>query len=482
MSRWTITQWFTCGILLIGLCLIAYLSAQDGIQAGLLLSFAPILLIFFAAIITNPYWGLITLFVLNYFIMGISRYVTTQSLGLITDIVIMLTIVSLIYQSAFKGKISWFRVKDNLLIKIFTVWVLFCLIEVLNPTSVFQAWLSTIRSYAIYPLFTLLFTTLLFHQFKDLKNILFLWSIFSFLAFIKVFIQQNYGFDYAELRWLNQGGAKTHLLYSGIRYFSFFTDAGNFGSSMGLSLVVFSISAFFIKNKWLRFYYLLVAMTSAYSMFASGTRGALAVPFAGYILYVLLSKNFKTMTIVSVFLLCLYIFLNFTYIGQDNQYIRRMRTAFNKNDASLMVRKGNQKILATYINTRPFGEGLGLSGAQAEKYAPGRITNIPNDSWYVKVWVETGIVGLCFHIALLALSLGYGIYIILARIKDKELRGLLSAILCGFGGILASSYGNAIFLQYPTGIIMYMVQAFIFMGLNYDQEIESKKLTLENAD
>jgi len=481
MSRWTITQWFTCGILLLGLCVIAYLSAQGDLKAGLLISFAPIIIIFFAAILTNPYWGLMTLFVLNYFIMGISRYVTTSSLGVTTDIVIMLTIVSFLYQSAFKGDISWFRIKNNFLIKAFAVWVIFCIVEVLNPTGVFQAWLSNIRSYAIYPFFTLLFTTILFHRFKDLKTILFLWSLFSFLAFAKVIMQQYWGWDYAEIEWLKEG-ARTHILSTGIRYFSFFTDAGNFGSNMGCSMVVFSICAFFTKSKGLRIYYFIVALTSAYGMFVSGTRGALAVPFAGYLLYILLSKNFKTITAISIFVLFIYVFLNFTYIGQSNQYIRRMRTAFDENDASLLVRKQNQKTLATYMKTRPFGEGLGLSGAEAERYAPGRITTLPNDSWFVKVWVETGIAGLCFHIALLALSIGFGIYIILARIRNKELRGYLSAMLCGFAGILASAYGNAIFLQYPTGIIMYMIQAFLFMGLSMDKQIESENPALEDGE
>ena len=188
------------------------------------------------------------------------------------------------------------------------------------------------------------------------------------------------------------------------------------------------------------------------------------------------------MILVSIFIAILYVFLNLTYIGQGNQYIRRMRTAFNTEDASWLVRKENHKVLAGYMKTKPFGEGLGLSGAEAEKYAPGRITNLPNDSWFVKVWVETGVVGVSFHILLLALSLFYGSYLILFRIKDRELRGLLSAMICGFAGILASSYGNAIFLQYPTGIIMYMIQAFLFMGLEYDKELEIRDKELTSRD
>jgi hypothetical protein len=481
MSKRTIVQWLTCGLLITALFIIALIYTRSGIKLGLLFSVAPLLLIVFTAIITNPYWGLMALFVINYFIMGISRYVSASSLGIATDAIIVLTIASFIYRTAFVGDLPFKRIKKNLLIILLLLWMSFCIIEVLNPTAVYAAWLSNIRPYAIYPFFTVLFTTILFNKFKDLKAILTLWSVFTFLAFVKVIMQQYIGFDSGETNWLNQGGARTHLLITGIRYFSFFTDAGNFGSNMGCSMVVFTLAAFFVKNDFLKFWYFFIGLCGAYGMFVSGTRGAMAVPFAGYVLYVLLSKNFKSMTFVSVFIAILYVFLNFTYIGQGNQYIRRMRTAFDENDASYQVRKDNQKTLAIYMKSKPFGEGLGLSGAEAERYTPGRITTLPNDSWYVKVWVETGIVGVSFHIILLAISLLYGSYLILVRIKNRELRGMLTAMICGFAGILASSYGNAIFLQYPTGIIMYMIQAFLFLGPEYDKELESSNQITENG-
>jgi len=474
MSKRTIVQRLACGLLITALYMIALLFAKSGLTIGLLLSLAPILLIAFSAILTNPYWGLIALFVLNYFIMGISRYISATALGMTTDAVIALTIVSFIYRTTFVGDVHFERLKKNMLIIFLILWIAMCFLQVINPTSVFSAWISNIRPYAIYPFFTVLFTTILFTKFRDINVILFLWSLFTVFAFLKVLMQQYYGFDSGELNWLNQGGARTHLLVTGTRYFSFFTDAGNFGSNMGCSMVVFTLASFFVKNKVLGFWYFMVGIAGAYGMFVSGTRGAMAVPFAGYVLFVVLSKNYKSMIFVSIFIAFLYAFLNFTYIGQGNQYIRRMRTAFDSEDASLLVRKENQKILAEYMKTKPFGEGLGLSGSEAEKYAPGRITNLPNDSWYVKIWVETGVVGISFHILLLAISLFYGSYLILFRIKNRELRGLLSAMICGYAGILASSYGNAIFLQYPTGILMYMIQSFLFMGLEYDKELEIK--------
>ena len=51
-------------------------------------------------------------------------------------------------------------------------------------------------------------------------------------------MQKFIGFDRGEQLWLNRGGALTHLIGSGTRYFSFFTDAGNFGSNMGCTSVI----------------------------------------------------------------------------------------------------------------------------------------------------------------------------------------------------------------------------------------------------
>ena len=64
--------------------------------------------------------------------------------------------------------------------------------------------------------------------------------------------------------------------------------------------------------------------------------------------------------------ICIYVFFAFTYVGESNYMIRRMRTAFRPNkDASYLVRKQNQKKLAEYLRNRPFGEGLGLGGVEA---------------------------------------------------------------------------------------------------------------------
>lgn len=193
-------------------------------------------------------------------------------------------------------------------------------------------------------LFISVLSSVLFTEIKQIRTLLFIFSILSAISILKVFCQRYIGFDTVEQRWLDEEGGLTHLIASGTRYFSIFTDAGNFGSNMGLVSVLFGILSIFVSKKSLKIYYLILSILGIYALFLSGTRGALAVPLGGLLLFSLVSKNFKLMTITTIIGLSIYIFFAHTNIGQGNQMIRRMRTTFRPTqDASFNVRKENQK-------------------------------------------------------------------------------------------------------------------------------------------
>ena len=130
---------------------------------------------------------------------------------------------------------------------------------------------------------------------------------------------------------MESGMYKTHLLPQITRYFSIFTDAGNYGSNMGFTCVLFGITGLFSKKPGLKTYYLCVSALSLYSMFTTGTRGAIVVPLGGLLLFALISKNIRLMSAATVGGICIYVFFAFTYAGESNYMIRRMRTAFRPN-------------------------------------------------------------------------------------------------------------------------------------------------------
>jgi len=482
MRSWTWKQWVGAGFIIAGILAMVFFFIRQEIVMGIFVAFLPLVIICTLFILENPYWGLMLLFAENYFLMGISRYVSFGSIGMLTDLIFGIIFLTALARSAFYKDLEWKRAYNAPLF-LYLVWLVYCLLEIANPTALSIAWMSAIRSLTIYPLLVIIITPVVFYRYRDLKRILFLWAVFTSLAVLKMQMQKTMGFDNAETYWLMTGtNFNTHILSTGIRYFSFFTDAGNFGSNMGCAFVVFSISAFFAKKKWLKIFFILIGLAGLYAMFVSGTRGAIAVPFAGFILYVLLSKNTKTIGLMVLVLVCAFVFFKYSTIGNDNQYIRRMRTAFDLNDPSLVVRLENQEKLAEYMKTRPFGEGIGLSGGEAQRFeSRARLTtSIANDSWYVKIWVETGIVGLIIYLILQLSFIVYGIYLVLFKIKDRELKGYLSAILCGLFGMMVSAYGNPFFGQYPTCILMAMVQAFIFLAPVYDKEIETNNNLINN--
>lgn len=134
----------------------------------------------------------------------------------------------------------------------------------------------------------------------------------------KGYWQKNKGFDSTELSWLWAYGARTHFIHSGIRYFSFFTDAGLFGASMGLSCTVFTLTFFYTKNLFLRLFYLIVGMAGFYGLLISGTRSAIAVPIAGLGLFLFLSKSWKIGIISFILLVGGVGMLKYTKIGESN--------------------------------------------------------------------------------------------------------------------------------------------------------------------
>lgn len=425
-------------------------------------------------IIRYPISMIFTIFTINYFILGITRYITIEGISLVMDILYIIALILIILHSTLYHNLDW-RKCFHILTLLSLIWTVYCILEITNPTGVLEGWILS-RGLIINGFLITIITSLLCTKYKTIKTLLFLYSLFTILAILKALMQKYIGFDSYENQWLNNGGATTHIIYSGIRYFSFFTDASNMGSNMGGAGVILGIASLYMKKRTLKIYYAIVAIASLYTMMLSGTRGAIIVPLAGLALYTVVSKQTKAMLIGSVSLVFIYIFFAFTLIGESNSTIRRMRTAFRPSeDASYIVRKENQKKLKEYLKNRPFGEGLGLSGdGLGQKVSKRFTTTIPTDSWYVKIWVETGIVGLSIYLGMIFITLARGAWIIMFNIRTTELKGILTGWLCAIFGMFLSAYGNSFWGQFPTMILAFMGMSFILNGKYFDKELCDK--------
>ncbi|MDD2797840.1 MAG: O-antigen ligase family protein [Bacteroidales bacterium] len=464
--------------ILILVAIYVYLLKDAEMSTGVLLAGGPIAILFVSFLFSNPRFAFITLFYYNYFAMGITRYFPAP-LGLGIDGLLVLTYVALLFKS-YKNDVGFSRMINDLSL-VALIWYLYALFELLNPIVESRiAWVYAMRGFSLYFFLTIPVTFVIFNKYRDLNMIIRLWSIFSILGVLKGLQQLYIGMDFAEQRWLDTGGALTHIIWSGLRVFSFYTDAGQFGATMGHSGVVFFIVALGKKEMRSKLYYGIVALLCFYGMSISGTRGAMAVPAAGFMLFIILSKNWKLMTVGLFLLMLMFIFFKFTSIGNGNDQIRRMRSSFDTNDASLQTRLVNQERLKTYMANKPFGCGIGTTGSFGQQYTPYLLSaQIPTDSWFVAIWVEQGEVGLMLHISILVYCLLRGIWIVFFRIKDRELSFKITALLCGYIGIIGASYGNTVLGQLPTSLITYMSLSFIFMAPLFQREIDEENARKE---
>ena len=473
---------FVVVLLIFSAILLGYIIANGGIMSALILLSLPPMLIYFNRFFIFPRLGIITIIILAFITIGLTRYIRNIPLGLGIDFLLVITYITVFFKY-FNEKLDIDSIKPfkNNLVLLSLIWFLYSIGELANPQALSRiAWFYAMRGMSLYMFLIIPLVFLLFNRVKDLKIFLYVWGAFSILSSIKAFQQITFGPDSAEQFWLDNGGAVTHVILGELRAWGIYSDAGQFGAAQGHAGIMGTILFFHLKDPKKKIFFLIVALTGYYGMMVSGTRGALIVPGAGLALYLIHRKNFYVIFIGCIILFLFYAFFRFTTIGESNQYIRRMRTAFFPLDnASLQVRVQNRAMLSLYLADKPFGGGIGSAGDWGKRFSPqGFLSQIATDSWYVQIWAEQGIVGLILHLAITFFIVLKGSYILMFRIRDPELFGILSALTCGIVGIMAASYGNGVFGQLPTGIIIYISMAFIFLGPKLDQEF--KKINAAN--
>ena len=424
-----------------------------------------------------PVLGYYTAIALNFVIIGMGRYVKGLPLGFAIDGILVLTYLAL-FMNQFKTRIDWTPAKRDITF-LSILWLGYSIFELVNPEArSIQAWISG-RGIAFYPFLFIPLTFMFIKNEKRLSCFFYIWAAFSILATLKGIMQMTLGVDAAEQEWLNEGSYKTHILFGKLRVFSFYSDAGQFGANQGYTGVVFLIYSMSQQKKLKKIFFIFVGLLGIYGMIISGTRGALSVPIVGFMTYFILSKNVKVIIIGVAFLAIVFIFFKYTTIAQGNAQVRRMRTAFDPNDASLQVRLDNQKILKNYLASRPFGGGIGHGGTKAQKYLPNAfLSNVATDSWYVLIWVEQGIVGLILHLGILFYVMIKASLKVMFKIRDPILKFKMASLIAGMAGIMVASYGNAVLGQMPTALLIYATMAIILNSDVYEKEIEENQAEL----
>lgn len=445
--------------------------AKGGILVAIaLIGLFPVI-IYFNRFLNEPRIGIFTILILGFIAIGLTRYIRNVPFGLTIDGFLVLTYVAVFFRY-FYHKLDWQHANRDLTY-LSLLWFSYTVLQLFNPEALSRtAWFYAMRGMSLYMLLIIPVGLMIFNRLRFLYAFLYIWGTFSILGTIKGLQQLYIGPDSAEQYWLDTVGGITHIIFGELRVFSFFSDAGQFGAAQGAAGVVGMLIALNIKGMGNKIFFSTMAVMGFWGMMISGTRGAMIVPMIAGITYIAHRRNFKAIIIGGLVLGLVYSFFTYTYIGQSNSQIRRMRTAFvPEEDQSYIVRLENRKILSGYLVSRPFGGGIGSAGDWGKRFSPqGFLAQIATDSWYVQIWAEQGIIGLVLHLFILSYILLKGSFLIMFRVESQELKGILSALMCGFTGIMGASYGNGVLGQMPTGILIYLSWVFIFVSQQLDRE------------
>ncbi len=365
----------------------------------------------------------------------------------------------------------------NIMLYMLIIWCGFVIIEVLNDTCDIGinigAWYTGARAMAFQIMYCFLVFSLYITNPKVLIQYIFIWGGLAFFACFWVWKQQYFGFTTAENAWLNTIGHSTHILNAGtlIRYFSIYSDAANYGIGMAatsVAFIIFAITSRIWKHKLLFF---VIGLATFWAMFPSGTRTAIFCFFAGAIVYIFLSKSFKIAVPVTIFFAAFVFILVFTNIGNSYQQIRRMRTAFDRNDASAGARAANQEAMKKYMAEAPWGIGIGLGREDVpanNKFAV--MAAVPPDSEYVNIWIRTGIIGITVFLITMVFMFAGACWVVLFKLKSPSLRGIGAGMCCAFVAIQLGGYGNQVLMQFPNCLVFYGGLTLVYGLPFYEKE------------
>ena len=429
------------------------------------------------------FWLLI---IVNYFIFSLNKNELLPNgipLSLYNEFFEILLIVIAIVDA--RQSPHFDRVGSLMLLTVVT-WCGFCTLEVMNDTCDLGwdvgNWYTGARMMAFQLLYAYIVFVLYITTPERLNSYLRLWALLSLFSVYWTWKQIYIGMTPKESAWLYGSGATTHILQAGtlIRWFSTFNDAASYGINAAASAVAFFVIAIMGRIKWERIFYAIIGVLVVWGMFQSGTRTALFCLIAGFVVFLVLSKSIKII-VPSAIVGGLFMFvLVFTNIGQGNQQIRRMRSAFNKKDASANVRDINQAAMAKYLRDAPFGIGLGTNTDRVptnNKFY--KLSKIAPDSEYVYIWIHTGVVGVTIFVILTIIMFLGACWIVFFKIKSRSLVGV-GAGLCGaFVAIQLGGYGNQVLMQFPNGLIFYGGLSIVYI-LPYIEpawvELEEKRI------
>ncbi|MCC8407399.1 O-antigen ligase family protein [Mucilaginibacter sp. UR6-1] len=441
--------------------------AKFGAIFGALIFAAIIAVWVLAGIIVSIEFGILVLMVMAFMLFMLMRIGVSGPIGILMDALqVMLMISSLV---RLKRERNWELVRGPVSIAIL-VWIGYNVLQFANPMAESRmAWVYSIRTVAIVLLSYFVFVYNI-RTLRMVRIIFKLWLVLGLIAALYAYKQEYIGFSAVEDAYLHSDPEIAGLLFIGghWRKFSIFSDPVVFAYNMVMvSIICICIAAGKFKI-WQKVLAIIFTCLYLQSMLFSGTRGANVLLPAAMVLFAIMNYNKKVLVFAILGAMFLLVLIN---IPTSNPNIVRFQTAFRpNNDDSYNLRKYNQKRIQPYIQTHPFGGGLGATGTWGKRFAPGSyLANFPPDSGYIRVAVELGPIGLIIFCTMVFTILRKGINYFY-RIRDPELRTYCLAMTLVIFAYNVANFPQEALVQYPSNILFSVAAALITVTYRLDRE------------
>jgi hypothetical protein len=158
----------------------------------------------------------------------------------------------------------------------------------------------------------------------------------------------------------------------------------------------------------------------------------------------------------------------------SNPVIYRVQSAFKPSeDASVQIRFYNQQRIRPHIYSHPIGFGPGSTGLWARRFTPDSfLAGFAHDSYYVRLAVEEGWIGLLLYMIFLFVVLKRALYFYL-RVRDPIIKTLYLSLMSAIFLLAVANYPQEAIVQLPTSLVVYIFFAAIVKLKDFDPYYQS---------
>ncbi len=423
----------------------------------------------FACMFYHQFGVMFTLIVA--FLVQLIGKMTNAPVGTSLDALLLLMIGGILIGQVLKK--DWTFAKDPIS-TVLLFWIYYNIFQALNPSQESKmAWLFTVRSLAILNLLYFI-ACYAFNSFKRIQQMLNLIVVLASIVAVYGLKQEFFGFSSAEKAWIYQDPERFQLFFQWgrMRTFSLFNDAMTFGimmAYMGVFCLIYATAPMRLVYRGLL---VLAAILMFWSSIYTGTRTCFALIPLGLAFYAL-------MTLKKEIILGFGLFLAFGTVlvikgGNSSAVLFRVKSAFEPSeDASVQIRYFNQKRIRPYIYSHPIGYGPGSTGLWARRFTPDSfLAKFAHDSYYVRLAVEEGWIGLGLYMFFLFTVLRRCLYFYL-RVRDPMIKILYLCLLTSLFMLAVANYPQEAIVQLPTSLVSYVFFAAVVRLKDFDAFYQS---------